>query len=493
MAIETNTSYWVNAFHTRLDGEYKLQDLVSADADSAIFRTTSLEIARFFQLTARDAAHQVDLWQSIAHSAHPNLLRVISYGHANLDGQPGAYVISEAADESLVPVLRERKLTQEETQGLLQSMTAALNHLHARGFVHGRVCPAEVFASGETIKISSDCVKPIGEKSGAYRSFPAYVAPEQQGQNTTPAADVWCLGATLFEVLTQRPFAMERRGDIARLPAPLNRVVEGCLAADPAVRPRVSELLSSGQDKVAPQPPVVVASADVVEPPFQSAAPSFMSGGAAPEGSSRRTPLMVAAAAVVVLLLVASVWWAKNRVVAREDSKAPDAKVVNQQAVADPETPAAQTNVPAAAQTSVPAAAKTNEAPAANKPPAASEPVAASEGKRDAEPAPVHAPVATAAQETPSRSAAPLKAGDPVWRVILWTYADEGMAKSKADQLAQKHPELNPEVFTPDTNGGGLHLVVVGGAMTRDQAQDLEHKVRQLGLPRDAYVQNFRR
>lgn len=458
MAIETNTSYWVNAFKTRLDGEYKLQDLLSADADSAIFRTTAQENARFFHLNAEAAAHQVELWRSLEQTSHQNLLRIINCGETDLEGQPVAYVISESADESLVPVLQERSLTTEEAKGLLQSLASALSHLHASGFVHGRVCPAEIFASGETIKLSSDCARPIGEKSLAYRSFPAYLAPEQQDQNITPVADIWCLGASLFEVLTQSPFVVERRSNIAKLPAPLGRIVERCLLSDPSGRPTATEVLVLLNERAAPPAEV---KAHGIEPAPESpiALPQFAAAYATPE-PSRRKPLMLAAAAVILLLIVASIWWAKNRVGSAEASKTPDAKVVS----------TAQTTPPSAASPT---------------PPPASVP-ATPEASADEKPSSSLGKTATPKATTPG----PANKNAQIWRVILWTYGDATLAQNKVDKVAQEHPDLHPEVFTPDSNSK-LHLVVVGGAMTRDQARELQQKVRQLDLPRDAYFQNF--
>ncbi len=454
MAFETNTSYWIDAFKSRLDGKYELRDLVSADSDSATFRTASKELVRFFHLNAADATRQVELWQSLGRSPHPNLLSIIGSGQTAVDdAQPAAYVISESAEEGLGSVLQERSLTGDEADGLLRSLVPALSHLHARGFVHGRICPAEVFATGDTIKLSSDCARLAGEKPAAYRSFPAYLAPEQQDQNATPAADVWCLGASLFEVLTRSPFVIERRAEVLNLPAPFNRLIERCVAPDPSARPAITDLLSPQIPKEAPQKllaaPVSATPSFSGQPearPERIGSPFIFSAAETPKPGSR-TPLALAAAAIVLLLIVASLWWAKNRTAPTQDDgpKVPDAKVVTPpQPVPSPVVPAQQA--------------------AATMPP----------------------PPSTPAVNTP----APATGHGQVWRVVLWTYGDLAMAQKKAASVAEQHPDLHPEAFTPDT-GSKMHLVVIGGQMTRDQARELQRQARQLGLPRDAYFQNF--
>jgi hypothetical protein len=75
------------------------------------------------------------------------------------------------------------------------------------------------------------------------------------------------------------------------------------------------------------------------------------------------------------------------------------------------------------------------------------------------------------------------------WRVVAYTYNREGQAKEKAAAVAQDHPELRPEVFTP--NGRAPYLVTVGGTMSRNDAFALVDKVKGVGLPRDIYAQNY--
>ena len=90
-----------------------------------------------------------------------------------------------------------------------------------------------------------------------------------------------------------------------------------------------------------------------------------------------------------------------------------------------------------------------------------------------------------------ARAAQNVKGGSGRWRVIAFTYNREGQAQQKVGSLAQSHPELRPEVFTP--NGHAPYLVVVGGTMSRDEAFALVRKGQSEGaLPHDAYAQNYR-
>jgi hypothetical protein len=76
------------------------------------------------------------------------------------------------------------------------------------------------------------------------------------------------------------------------------------------------------------------------------------------------------------------------------------------------------------------------------------------------------------------------------WRVIGYTYNRQEQAQHKAEEVAQKHPELRAAVFSP--SGHAPYLVAIGGALSRDEAFALVKKVRSLGLPTDTYAQNYR-
>jgi hypothetical protein len=75
--------------------------------------------------------------------------------------------------------------------------------------------------------------------------------------------------------------------------------------------------------------------------------------------------------------------------------------------------------------------------------------------------------------------------------VVAFTYNREAQAQQKVESLGAKHPDLRPEVFTP--NGHSPYLVVVGGTMSRDDAVAFVRKGRAEGLPGDSYAQNYRR
>jgi serine/threonine protein kinase len=145
---------------------------------------------------------------------------------------------------------------------LVRTLALAVHHAHERGIIHRDLKPANVLLTEDgTPKITdfglarqldtSGCHTP----SEAVLGTPSYMAPEQAGQakHVGPAADVYALGAILYELLTgQPPFQGERSLDIImqvvsdeplsprllrpNLPADLETVTLKCLHKDPDQR-----------------------------------------------------------------------------------------------------------------------------------------------------------------------------------------------------------------------------------------------------------------
>ncbi len=157
----------------------------------------------------QDADAQLARWKRIAELSHPHLLRLLQVGRCTLDQIPLLYVVMELADENLSEILPHRALTAEETGEMLAPTLDALAYLHEKGFAHTAVKPANIMAVGERLKISSDRLVAIGER---YRAVPVpdpYSPPEATRGvispvgEVSPEGDIWSLGITLVEVLSQ--------------------------------------------------------------------------------------------------------------------------------------------------------------------------------------------------------------------------------------------------------------------------------------------------
>src|SRR5271155_2555752 len=192
-----------------VEGIFPLRQYLGGSDHSAVFLTDYGEgepqksAIKFFPADAATADLQLASWEGAAQLAHPNLLRLFHAGRRKLGGNEQLYLVMEHAEENLAEILPQRPLTAEETRDMLGPVLDALEYLHGKGFLHGDLKPSNVLASGDHLKVSSDTISRIGEPQSYSRKAGVYDPPEAISGMLTPAADVWSLGTTLVEVLTQ--------------------------------------------------------------------------------------------------------------------------------------------------------------------------------------------------------------------------------------------------------------------------------------------------
>lgn len=234
-----------------VDGIFPLQRFLGGSDHSAVFLTDKRsgggesESATIKLIAAEaDAEKQLARWRAVQELDHPNLIRIFAAGRAELDGVALLYVVEEYAEENLAQILPERALTAEEVGMTLPPVLKALQFVHGRGLVHGRVQPSNILAIGDQVKLSSDSVGAPGEMKTASG---AYDPPEAAAGADSAAGDVWRLGMTLVEVLTQRvpdwDRARVRAPEISReVPEPFREIAGRCLQVDAGQRWTIAEI-----------------------------------------------------------------------------------------------------------------------------------------------------------------------------------------------------------------------------------------------------------
>lgn len=196
---------------------------------------------------------------------HPHLARA----YETIKEPQPVVILETLTGETLAHLIdtRERRLSVAEISHLGLHLCSAIHYLHNCGILHLDLKPSNIVSERQMAKILDlSIARPPGRcKKGL--GTDQYMAPEQvRGGYVGPTADVWGIGATLYETATgEVPFnayeagetddeieayeQLERRADSVRthrrVPRKFADLVDSCLEPDPSQRPAVEDLARS--------------------------------------------------------------------------------------------------------------------------------------------------------------------------------------------------------------------------------------------------------
>ena len=198
--------------------------------------------------------------EAVASLRHPNIVQIFDSGE--LDGQP-YFTMEFIEGGTLSRKLAGTPLRASNAARLLAKLAEAIKVAHEGGIIHRDLKPGNVLLTADgTPKVSDFGLarrmedEPGLTASGVALGTPSYMAPEQakaKSGTIGPAADIYALGATLYELLTGRPpFLAESAAETiqqvilqepvspsklnARVPRDLETICLKCLQKDPRRR-----------------------------------------------------------------------------------------------------------------------------------------------------------------------------------------------------------------------------------------------------------------
>jgi serine/threonine-protein kinase len=283
---------------TLAGGRYRIERVLGGGGMAVVYCAHDEELHRMVavKLLAEHLAEDEDFRERFLREAriaarlsHPNVVAV--YDAGDEDGRP--YMVMEVVEgETLADVLqRAGRLPADEVVALGIQAAAGLEHAHSHGLVHRDVKPQNLLLRADGVLKVADfgIARAVAAATqrltqvGTIMGTADYLAPEQAaGDEVNAAADVYSLGAVLYEALTGRtPFqastlvqllTAQQDGAVTPpselvdgVPPALEETIMRCLARNPEYRPasagEVGRLLA-GHPSVLPtrplrRPPVV--------------------------------------------------------------------------------------------------------------------------------------------------------------------------------------------------------------------------------------------
>jgi eukaryotic-like serine/threonine-protein kinase len=231
--------------------------------DERAYRPVVVKVLRPDRTADRGAVRglrgEAEVLASVNHPAIARLLR------SGIDAER-PHLVLELVDGPRLSTLIRRfgPLEVEQAAALAAEVGSALHYLHGEAIVHLDVKPKNLIMGApprlidlsiaRSFSVAANLDEPVGTD--------AYMAPEQCSPSrgsVGPAADIWGLGATLYEALAGKPAfpaasgtaGAERFPQLAgrvdplpvRVPPELRQVVEAAMAIGPSDRPSASEVV----------------------------------------------------------------------------------------------------------------------------------------------------------------------------------------------------------------------------------------------------------
>jgi len=215
--------------------------------------------------------------ETAASLVHPNILP--TYEVSEDDDDLPFFSMKFAGGGSLLEAAPALRSDPRRAVALMAKVTRAVHYAHGQGILHRDLKPGNILLDGRGEPLVSDfglakCLEPTSNLTRTLTTVgaPDYVAPEQidpagaGSGKLGPAADVYSLGAILFDLLTGRPpflgeHALKIIQQASEKPAPklrtlmpgldrdLETICAKCLERDPSARYRSAAALAEDLER----------------------------------------------------------------------------------------------------------------------------------------------------------------------------------------------------------------------------------------------------
>ena len=262
-------------------GRYRLERHLGEGGMGTVWAATHVVTRRAvaMKFLRTEIQHKLDVRQRFLREAqavsalrHPNVVEVIDV--FDLPDRSPVIVMELLDGETLAEkLIRDERLSTEETAAIMLPVIAAVGSAHAMGIIHRDLKPENIFLArtkeGVLVKVLDFGIAKVTRElceqesqaglvteEGTLLGTPCYMAPEQiTNTNVDNRADIWSLGVILYECLSgTRPVEGQNTAEVVarvlseaitplerlapELPHEVTGLVRQMLSRDPKRRPQ---------------------------------------------------------------------------------------------------------------------------------------------------------------------------------------------------------------------------------------------------------------
>jgi tRNA A-37 threonylcarbamoyl transferase component Bud32 len=200
-------------------GDYEIIEEIARGGMGVVYKARQVSLNRLVavkmilsgQLASADDVRRFRAEaEAAANLRHPNIVAIHEVGER--DGQH-FFSMEYVAGRSLSQMVREHPLSPEQAARYVKIVAEAIDYAHRQGILHRDLKPSNVLIDEADQPRITDfgLAKRLGDSgatmSGIVVGTPSYMSPEQALGSPAigPAADVYSLGATLYDLVSARP------------------------------------------------------------------------------------------------------------------------------------------------------------------------------------------------------------------------------------------------------------------------------------------------
>jgi len=198
-------------------GNYRILKKLGEGGMGTVYLARDLGLERevAIKVISRELARNPDLMarfriEAIAQARlnHPHIVTIHSFNQE----KDVYYIIMEYVDGKSLKELIKDPMPLRQSLEIFSQLLTAVSYAHTRGVMHRDIKPSNIFITDDQkVKIGDFGIAKVEGIDGLTRvgvamGSPAYSPPEQLlGEKTDARADIYSLGATLYEMLTGNP------------------------------------------------------------------------------------------------------------------------------------------------------------------------------------------------------------------------------------------------------------------------------------------------